>query len=72
MVKLFRQLFTKPKTYQKEIAHVTVAMAANLVYADYASCGSLVCVTPEHWALLVTANAALIARLNAKHREKPL
>lgn len=65
-----KQLVAKPKTYQKGLGHVAIAMAANLVYADYASCGSLTCVTAEHWLLLITVVVALIARLNAKHEEE--
>ncbi len=67
-----KQLTTTPKTYQKEIAHVSIALAANLVYTGYASCGSLTCVPAEHWLLLVTAVVALIARLKAKQEEKPV
>lgn len=51
-----------------EVAHVSYLAALALIFQDVSTCGSLACVTPEHWGLLVIGVVVGVSRHVSKQR----
>ena len=52
-----------------EVAHISYLSALALIFQDVSTCGSLDCVTPEHWGLLVIGVVVGVGRYVSKRSD---